>query len=150
MRPIPPGDQRGFQEPGFRLEVVADQGGIDLGLACDAAPGGAGVAEFSERRPGRDQDAFGDHAPAIPTFTSIDPLTPGQAVQVSIPLGHSATLFRRGETLRFIIAGRWLASVDPFLGQFPAHYVTRKSGPGRIHWGPDHQSHLLVPAIPRG
>jgi uncharacterized protein len=84
----------------------------------------------------------------VPRFTSIDRLTPGQAVQVSIPLGHSATLFRRGEALRFIIAGRWLASVDPFLGQFPAHYVTRRSGQCRVHWGPDHPSHLLVPAIP--
>jgi uncharacterized protein len=84
----------------------------------------------------------------VPTFTKVDPLNSGEAVEISVPLGHSATLLRRGETLRSVIAGRWLAAVDPFLGQFPAHYVTNRSGQCRVYWGPDHQSHLLVPVVP--
>lgn len=90
----------------------------------------------------------------VPAFTHREPLAPGQVVGVDIALGPSATLFRAGETLRLVVAGRWLWPANPLTGQFPASYQKGPAG-GRngaavrctVHWGPDRQAHLLVPEI---
>jgi uncharacterized protein len=112
----------------------------------------------------------------VPAFTRREPLAPGQVAGVDIALGPSATLFRAGETLRLVVAGRWLWPVNPLTGQFPAAY--RKAPAGRrngaavrrngaavrcngaavrcngaavrctLHWGPDRPARLLVPVIP--
>ncbi len=84
----------------------------------------------------------------VTTCTTPEPLGRGEVVEVAIALGHSATLFRAGESLRLIVACRWLASANPFTGQFPAHYITGPAGHCTVHWGPERPSHLLVPAIP--
>jgi predicted acyl esterase len=44
----------------------------------------------------------------VPTCSRRQPLAPGQVVLVDIALGPSATLFEAGETLRLVVAGRWL------------------------------------------
>lgn len=89
--------------------------------------------------------------PQIPvhTFTNREPLEPGKIVEVPIALGHSATRFSAGDRVRFVIAGRWLASVSLFTGQFPAHYVTGPHGHATVHWGKDTPSQLLVPIVQR-
>ncbi len=83
----------------------------------------------------------------IPSFTSRAPLGPGEIVPVDIALGPSSTLFRRGEQLRLVIAGRWLWPRNPFTGAFPAAYRTRRAGSCTVHWGPDHPARLLIPVV---
>jgi uncharacterized protein len=84
----------------------------------------------------------------VPTCTHRQPLTPGQVVPVDISLGPSATLFRAGETLRLVVAGRWLWPGNLLTGQFPAAYQQSPKGRCSLHWGPERQAHLLVPIIP--
>jgi uncharacterized protein len=84
----------------------------------------------------------------VPACTDRQPLAPGQVAQADIALGPSATLFRAGETLRLVLAGRWLWPRNPLTGQFPAAY---RNGPNvrcTLHWGPHHQARLLLPVIP--
>lgn len=84
----------------------------------------------------------------VPTFAHRQTLAPGQIVPVDIALGPSATLFRAGETVRLVVAGRWLWPRNLLTGQFPAAYQPGPQGRCTLHWGPDRQSHLLVPVIP--
>jgi hypothetical protein len=70
-------------------------------------------------------------------------------VPVDIALGPSATLFRAGEQLRLVVAGRWLWPRNLFTGQFPAAYEHASRGSCTLHWGPDRDAHLLIPVIPR-
>ena len=84
----------------------------------------------------------------LPTFDHRQPLVPGQVVAVDIALGPSATLFREGETLRLVVAGRWLWPRNPLTGQFPAAYQRGPTGRCTLHWGPEHPARLLVPIIP--
>ncbi len=83
----------------------------------------------------------------VPTLDAPRPLQPGEVVQVDIPLGPSATLFRAGEQLRLAVAGRWLWPRNPLTGQFPAAYEVRPRARCTLHWGPDHVARLLVPVI---
>ncbi|UGU34133.1 CocE/NonD family hydrolase [Mycolicibacterium smegmatis] len=83
----------------------------------------------------------------VPTFTDPRPLRPGEVVPVDIPLGPSSTLFRAGEQLRLVVAGRWLWPRNPLTGQFPAAYERRSRGTATLHWGPDRQARLLVPVV---
>jgi len=85
----------------------------------------------------------------LPTFTVPEPLQPGDVVPVDIALGPSATLFRAGEQLRLVVAGRWLWPRNPLTGQFPAAYERASRGSCTLHWGPDRDAHLLIPVIPR-
>ena len=94
-----------------------------------------------------DQQASRPHEP-VPTCTRRLPLAAGQVVPVDIPLGPSATLFRAGERLRLVIAGRWLWPVNPLTGQFPAAYQKSPKGHCTLHFGPQHQARLLIPVIP--
>jgi uncharacterized protein len=84
----------------------------------------------------------------VPACTRPQPLAPGQAEPVDIALGPSATLFRARETLRLVIAGRWLWPVNPLTGQFPAAYQKSPKGRGTLHFGPQRQARLLIPVIP--
>ncbi len=84
----------------------------------------------------------------VPTFRCRQPLEPGHVVQADIALGPSATLFRAGETLRLVVAGRWLWPRNPLTGQFPAAYQKGPDGRCTLHWGPENQARLLVPVIP--
>ena len=84
----------------------------------------------------------------VPTFSRRQPLAPGQVVQADIALGPSATFFKAGETLRLVVAGRWLWPRNPLTGQFPAAYQKGPDGRCTLHWGPERQARLLVPIIP--
>ena len=86
----------------------------------------------------------------LPTFTVRQPPAPGEIVPVDIALGPSSTLFRCGEQLRLVVAGRWLWSRNPITGAFPAAYQTMQRGSCTLHWGPDRAAHLLLPVIPSG
>jgi predicted acyl esterase len=84
----------------------------------------------------------------VPAFSHDQPLTPGHVVQADIALGPSATFFRAGETLRLVVAGRWLWPLNLLTGQFPAAYQESPKGRCTLHWGPERQARLLVPIIP--
>jgi len=84
----------------------------------------------------------------VPACTNREPLAPGQVVQADIALGPSATYFRAGETLRLVVAGRWLWPWNPLTGQFPAEYEKSPRGRCTLHWGAQRQARLLVPVIP--
>jgi uncharacterized protein len=83
----------------------------------------------------------------VPTLADPQPLAPDVIVQVDIALGPSATLFRAGEQLRLVVAGRWLAPRNPLFGGFPAWYQQSARGRCTLHWGPEHRAQLLVPVI---
>jgi predicted acyl esterase len=84
----------------------------------------------------------------VPRLDARNPLRPAQVVQVDIALGPSSTLFRAGEQLRLVVAGRWLWARNPLTGQFPAAYERGPRDNCTLHWGPDRDARLLVPAIP--
>nr|WP_245802166.1 CocE/NonD family hydrolase [Corynebacterium pacaense] len=83
------------------------------------------------------------------TFRTAEPLVDGEATEILIPLSPSATLFRAGESLRLMIAGRYLEPRNPLFGHFPTHYVPSSSGRAIISWDADHPSYLEIPVIPR-
>lgn len=85
----------------------------------------------------------------VPRLDARQPLQPGEVVQVDIPLGPSATLFRAGEQLRLVVAGRWLWPRNPLTGQFPAAYERGPRTRCTLHWGPQRDARLLIPVIPR-
>ena len=84
----------------------------------------------------------------VPTCTDPRPLHPGEVVAVDVALGPSATLFRAGESLRLLVAARWLAPANPLFGSFPSRYGKSPRGTVTLHWGPDRPAHLLIPEIP--
>ena len=86
----------------------------------------------------------------VPTQDRREPLIAGEIVQADIALGPSATLFRAGEQLRVVVAGRWLWSRNPLTGQFPAAYRRGPRANGRLHWGPARPARLLIPVIEPG
>ncbi|MBM9469011.1 CocE/NonD family hydrolase [Nakamurella leprariae] len=85
----------------------------------------------------------------MPTFDRPEPVRAGQIVPVDVALGPSATLFRAGDQLRLVVAGRWLSPRNPLTGGLPANYETGPRVAVTLHWGPEHPSQLLVPVIPR-
>ena len=85
----------------------------------------------------------------VPACTRREPLSAGQVVAADIALGPSATLFRAGETLRLVVAGRWLWPLNPLTGQFPNAYQRGHKGDCSVHWGTDRRARLLIPVIRR-
>jgi predicted acyl esterase len=83
----------------------------------------------------------------VPACTRPQPLEPGKVVAVDIALGPSATFFRTGDTLRLVVAGRWLWPLNPLTGQFPAAYQPSPRGECTVHWGPGRRARLLIPVI---
>ena len=84
----------------------------------------------------------------VPACVEPHPVSAGEVVAVDVALGPSATLFRTGEQLRLVVAGRWLSPRNPLTGQFPAAYASSPRGRIILHWGPGFGAHLLVPEIP--
>ena len=84
----------------------------------------------------------------VATCTEPQPLSSGEVVAVDVALGPSATLFRAGEQLRLVVAGRWLCPRNPLTGQVPAAYLNSPRGRVTLNWGPRHDAHLLIPEIP--
>jgi uncharacterized protein len=93
---------------------------------------------------GLDPQASRPYQP-VPAFINRQPLAPGQIVQADIALGPSATLFRVGETLRLVVAARWLWPRNPLTGQFPAAYRKGLQSRCTLRWGPvRHRSGLRL------
>ncbi len=84
----------------------------------------------------------------VPSCTEPQPVSAGELVAVDVALGPSATLFRAGEQLRLVVAGRWLCPANPLIGQMPAAYANSPRGRVTLHWGPRYDAHLLIPEVP--
>ncbi|OBJ56054.1 CocE/NonD family hydrolase [Mycobacterium sp. 1423905.2] len=84
----------------------------------------------------------------VPSCDRPRPVTSGEVTAVDVALGPSATLFRAGEQLRLVVAGRWLSPRNPIFGQFPAAYAEPPRGLMTLRWGPRYDAHLLIPQIP--
>jgi uncharacterized protein len=84
------------------------------------------------------------------SFRTLQPLRDHQVVEALIPLSHSATLFRAGDSLRLLVAGRYQQPRNPFSGHFPAHYQPSTPGKATIFCGPGHPSSLEIPVISGG
>lgn len=83
------------------------------------------------------------------TFSTLQPVRDNEMVEALIPLSSSATLFHAGDSLRLLIAGRYLQPRNPFYGHFPTHYEPSAHGKATISWTPGHPSSLEIPVIPR-
>ncbi|MFS0912343.1 CocE/NonD family hydrolase [Microbacterium sp. 179-I 3D2 NHS] len=83
------------------------------------------------------------------TFRTLEPVRDGERMEVVIPLSPSATLFRAGESLRLLIAGRYLEPRNPWFGHFPTRYRGSRSGKATVEWGVGTGSVLEVPVVPR-
>ncbi len=94
-----------------------------------------------------DEDLSAPHQPEH-TFRTVQPIPRGELVRLQIPLTGSSTLFRAGDHLRLLVAGRYLEPRNPLFGHFPTHYVRSRRGRGIVHWSGDHPSRLLVPVVP--
>ncbi len=81
------------------------------------------------------------------TFLHPRPLKAAEIVAVDVALLPSATLFRKDDELRLLIAGRWLSPTGLLRGQFPAAYPGQPAGRCTLHWGPERPAHVVVPAI---
>ncbi|BBX68636.1 CocE/NonD family hydrolase [Mycolicibacterium psychrotolerans] len=145
----------------LRLFVSADTDDVDLFVGVEKWRGDTYVPFEGSYGFGRDRVSTGwlrasmraldqeQSRPFAPvhTFTECQPLRTGEIVDVDIALGPSATVFRRREQLRLVIAGRWLWPRNPLTGQFPGAYERRSRGTATVHWGPERQARLLVPLI---
>jgi uncharacterized protein len=83
------------------------------------------------------------------TFRTLQPIRDNQQIEVLIPLSSSATLFHAGDSLRLMIAGRYLQPRNPFFGHFPTHYQPSTKGKATILWAANRPSSLEIPVIPR-
>ncbi|KAA0101441.1 CocE/NonD family hydrolase [Mycolicibacterium sp. P1-5] len=77
----------------------------------------------------------------------VHPLRPSEIVDADIALSASSTLFRAGDELRLLIAGRYLEPFNPLFGHLPARYPPSRRGSAVVHWGPG-ASALTIPVIP--
>ncbi len=80
--------------------------------------------------------------------TAEERLAPGEVVAADVEIWPSGTRFRGGEQLRLVIQGRDVYQYPPGIVKM-AHSVTRNAGTHVIRTGGRHDSHLLVPVIPR-
>ncbi len=83
------------------------------------------------------------------SFRTLQPVHDNEQMEVLIPLSSSATLFRAGDCLRVMIAGRYLQPRNPLFGHFPTHYQPSTNGKATLRWSPDRPSSLEIPVIPR-
>jgi uncharacterized protein len=83
------------------------------------------------------------------TFRTLQPIHDDEQIEVLIPLSSSATLVLAGDSLRLMIAGRYLQPRNPLFGHFPTHYQPSTKGKATIHWTADRPSSLEIPVIPR-
>lgn len=81
------------------------------------------------------------------TFRTLQPVRAGEPVDAVIPLTSSSTLFHAGDSLRLLIAGRYLEPRNPAFGHFPTHYVASRGGRVTINWGKDRSGTLEIPVV---
>ena len=81
------------------------------------------------------------------TFRTLELVRDDEPMEIVIPLSSSATLFHAGDSLRLLIAGRYLQPRNPVFGHFPTHYQPSTGGKATLSWSPDTPSTLEIPVI---
>lgn len=71
-----------------------------------------------------------------------------EAVETTVDLGPSATLFRAGEQLRLHVAGRQLSPRNPLSGAAPALYRSTRRARWTLELGPAVRAGLEIPVVP--
>ena len=94
-----------------------------------------------------DPDRSTPHQPEH-TFRTLEPVRQNEQLDLVIPLSASATVFHAGDSLRLMIAGRYLQPRNPLFGHFPTHYQPSTKGKATILWTPDRPATLEIPVIP--
>lgn len=74
-----------------------------------------------------------------------EPVASGEIVPADIEILPSATFFRRGDTLRVDVQGRWFWKRSMLLGMFPGSYAPSPAATVVLHLGGAYDAHLLVP-----
>jgi predicted acyl esterase len=164
-RPIPFRADDGAAAPSSARKTIGGgrAGDANLFVGVEMLHDGAVVPFEGSYGYGRDRVATGrlrvslrelDAAASAPhqpehTFRTTQPVAPNHVVRLDIPLSPSATLFRTGDSLRLLVAGRYLEPRNPLFGHFPARYVPSSPGRCTLHWDADRPSCLTVPVIPR-
>ena len=116
-----------------------------MGTDATASPKAGSASHFASSTP----NSAHPTSPNTPSAPS-QPVRDHEEVEVLIPLSSSATLFRAGDSLRLMVAGRYLQPRNPFFGHFPTHYEPSRRGKATITWAPGRPSSLEIPVIPRG
>jgi hypothetical protein len=140
----------GAKDPRLFVGVEKWSGGVPVPFNGSYGYGRDCVAQGRLRLALRELDTelSAPHQPEH-TFRYLQPVRDHENVEVLIPLSSSATLFRAGDSLRLLIAGRYLQPRNPFFGHFPTHYEPSTRGKATITWTRNHPSILEIPIIPR-
>jgi predicted acyl esterase len=80
------------------------------------------------------------------TFDTMEPLKPGQTVELDIALLPSATFFKKGDVMQLDIQGRWFFKYHMIFGT-KSDYEKSPEGKCTLFSGVEFDSHLLVPII---
>ncbi|WP_179469471.1 CocE/NonD family hydrolase [Mycolicibacterium vinylchloridicum] len=133
----------------LRLQIALDDADdANLFVGVEKWSGGHYVPFEGSYGYGRDRIADGRLRLALrDSLDAARPVRPGQVVDADIELSASATLFRAGDELRLLIAGRYLEPFNPLFGHMPARYAPSRRGRAVVHWGPG-ASTLTIPVIP--
>lgn len=149
LRLVTHGAPHGARDPRLFVGVEKRANGRPVGFEGSYGYGRDRVAQGRLRLALRELDSERSrpHQPEH-SFRTVQPLRDGEEVEAVIPLSSSATLFRAGESLRLLIAGRYLEPRNPLFGHFPTHYQASGRGTATVLWGPDAPSTLEIPVIP--
>ena len=85
---------------------------------------------------------------AVPvhSFDRVEPLSPGEVVEIEVDLLPIGLAFRAGEQLRLVVSGRsLLGTMMPGIRE----YAPANSGQHVIHTGPERASYLQLPVRTR-
>jgi predicted acyl esterase len=75
-------------------------------------------------------------------------LSPGQVVEVDVPIYPSSTQFQPGDTLRIMLQGHDIVTAEHDRPGVVGHTDLRNRGRHIVRLGGDHQSFLQIPVIP--
>ncbi len=150
---------KGARDPHLFVGVEKRAGGAPVPFEGSYGYGRDHVAQGRLRLALRelDEELSTPHQPEY-AFRRLLPVRDGEEVEATIALTPSATLFHAGESLRLMIAGRYLQPRNPLFGHFPTRYERSRyehsrhehsrSGIATIAWEPGRSSALEIPVIP--
>lgn len=138
----------GTDDPRIFVGVEKWSGGVPVPFEGSYGYGRDRVASGRLRLALRELDAelSTPHQPEH-SFRTLQPLRSGEAVDAVIPLTSSSTLFHAGDSLRLLIAGRYLEPQNPAFGHFPTHYVASRGGKVTVSWGKGRPGALEIPIV---